>query len=138
MQESPVLLYDGGCGFCAANVQFVLRHDRKGTLRFAALQSPFGLAVAARHPELRGIDSMVWVDPAAPPAGERVSTRSEAALRVMRYLGGIWTIFTVARLVPRPLRDGVYDVIARHRHALARRRQCLTPAPGTRARFIDR
>jgi predicted DCC family thiol-disulfide oxidoreductase YuxK len=59
----PVLLYDGSCGFCAESVQLVLRHDRRGTLQFAALDGTFGREVLARHPELGQVDSVVWYDP---------------------------------------------------------------------------
>ena len=51
----PVLLYDGTCGFCAESVQLVLRHDRRGALQFAALDSSFGRAVLARHPEIAAV-----------------------------------------------------------------------------------
>ena len=84
---SPVLLYDGTCGFCARSVQLILRHDRRGTLRFAALQGGYGAEVRSRHPELAGIDSMVWVEPATPGNPERLWVRSGAALQMVRYLG---------------------------------------------------
>ena len=134
--EPPVLLYDGTCGFCAESVQLVLRHDRRGTLRFASLDGTFGRAVLARHPELARVDSMVWLDPARDHTPERLFTRSSAALRVARYLGGFWRLATVVGLMPRPVRDALYDLLARHRHQLTRGgRQCLVPTPDQRARF---
>jgi predicted DCC family thiol-disulfide oxidoreductase YuxK len=133
----PVLLYDGTCGFCADSVQLVLRHDRAGTLRFAALDSAFGRAVRDRHPELARVDSVVWYDPPSGGEGERVLTRSTAALRVARYLGGKWRLLTLARLIPSGIRDRAYDLVARHRHQLARGGpQCLVPTPEQRARFL--
>src|SRR5688500_7691993 len=57
--SSLVLLYDGTCGLCNGAVQLVLRHDRRGTLRFAPLQGEFGRAAFARHPEIQGVDSVV-------------------------------------------------------------------------------
>jgi predicted DCC family thiol-disulfide oxidoreductase YuxK len=137
--SGPVLLYDGSCGFCSNSVRFVLRHDRHGTLRFAALQSAFGQGVVARHPELRGIDSVVWFDESGGPAtapGLSVSVRSDAVLRVVDYLGGWWTVARILRLVPRPLRDAAYDLIARNRHRLSRA-DCLVPNAAERRRFID-
>jgi predicted DCC family thiol-disulfide oxidoreductase YuxK len=132
-----VLLYDGSCGFCAESVQLVLRHDRRGALRFAALDSIFGRAVLTRYPELARVDSMIWVEPASGGAGERVFTRSAAALRVARYLGGAWRLAGVTALIPRVLRDAVYDLVARHRHQLTRGGpHCLVPTPAQRARFL--
>ena len=97
----PVLLYDGTCGFCAESVQLVLRHDRRRTLRFAALQGAFGRTVRARHPELEGVDSVVWVEPPAEGRPEAVLVRSDAALRVARYLGGPFHLARLAR-APSP------------------------------------
>jgi predicted DCC family thiol-disulfide oxidoreductase YuxK len=129
------LLYDGTCGFCAASVRFVLHHERRHELRFAALESDLGAAIRARHPEVTGVDSMIWVEPS--PSGERVLTRSSAALRVARYIGGPWRALTLAYVVPRAIRDAVYDFVARHRHRLVRGpEQCYLPPPAARARFL--
>ena len=132
----PVLLYDGACGLCGATVAFVLRRDPGGALRFAPLGGPFAAAVAGRHPELAGADSVVWVD-APGTARERVHLRSGAALRVAAYLGGAWRVLGALRLVPRALRDAGYDLVARHRHRLAGARACVVPGPAERARFLE-
>ena len=134
----PVLLYDGSCGFCAESVQLVLRHDRRGTLRFAALDGAFGRQVRGRHPELDGIDSVVWVDPADDARPEQVLVRSDAALRVARYLGGPFRLARVAGLLPRSVRDAAYALVARHRHRLTGGGpRCLIPPPEVRERFLD-
>jgi predicted DCC family thiol-disulfide oxidoreductase YuxK len=132
--DAPVLLYDGSCGFCSATVQLVLGHDRRGTLRFAALQSPFSERVLAQHPELRGVDSVVWVD----LVKGQVLTRSAAGLRVAAYLGGMWRLALILWIVPRPIRDWGYDLFARHRHLVTRRAAlCMVPSPDVRHRFLD-
>lgn len=133
---APVLLYDGVCGFCNKSVQLILNHDRRGTLRFAALQSDYGRALLERHAELRGVDSVVFVEQA--PGGERVHTRSEAALKVAAYLGGFWKLFLAAKVLPRPLRDHCYDLFARNRYKFfGKYDACLLPPPEVRARFLD-
>ncbi len=132
----PVLLYDGACGFCGAAVRVVLRHDRRGTLRFASLAGAFAQGVVERHPELASADSMVWVEPATGGRGERVLTRSAAALRVAAYLGGAWRLLLAGWLVPRPARDAAYDLVARHRHRLAGA-ACVVPTAAERARFLE-
>jgi predicted DCC family thiol-disulfide oxidoreductase YuxK len=135
---APILLYDGTCGFCAWSVQLVLRHDRRQTLRFASLQGDYGTAVRSRHAELAGVDSIVWVEPDGKGDGEMVAVRSEAALRVARYLGGWWTVTRAGWLIPRPIRDALYDLIARHRHKLVGAgASCLLPGPEVRPRFLD-
>jgi predicted DCC family thiol-disulfide oxidoreductase YuxK len=136
-ERSAVLLFDGTCGFCARSVQFVLAHEgAERTLRFASLQSPTGADAKRRHRELDGVDSVIWLEASAP--GERAFVRSDAALMVLRYLGGGWSLLgALGTLVPRFVRDPVYDLIARHRHKLVAGASCLLPTPDQRARFID-
>lgn len=137
-QAAPVLLYDGVCGFCNQTVQMILHLDRRGTLRFAALQSDYGQRVVARHPSLKDVDSVVFVEPSTHGDEERVHVRSDAALKVVSYLGGPWKLFLVARLLPRRLRDFLYDSFARNRYKLfGKYDSCLLPAPEVRSRFLD-
>ena len=135
--HAVVMLYDGICGFCNGFVQRVLKYDTRGALRFAALQSGYAQAIIARHAELTGVDSVVWVVTSAGGA-EAVFTRSDAALRVAAYLGGPWRLLLVASVVPRPIRDLFYDLFARFRYRLfGKHDQCLLPSPDVRARFVD-
>jgi predicted DCC family thiol-disulfide oxidoreductase YuxK len=134
--DFPVLLYDGLCGFCNKTVQTILTHDRRGTMRFAALQSAYGEAVLARRPELQGVDSVVLVEGGRNDA-ERVFIRSDAALRIAAYLGGWWRLLLVFRVVPRAVRDFFYDLFARYRYRLfGKYDQCLVPSPEVRSRFV--
>jgi predicted DCC family thiol-disulfide oxidoreductase YuxK len=133
-----VLLFDGTCGFCARSVQFVLDHERGArTLRFATLQGPLGDVARRDRPELAGVDSMVWYEPSA--GGARVLVRSDAAIAVLRHLGGPWRWLAAAgRLVPRVVRDAAYDLVARNRYRIAGRgNACLLPTPEQRRRIVD-
>jgi predicted DCC family thiol-disulfide oxidoreductase YuxK len=137
MADAPVLLYDGICGFCNGAVQTILRLDRHGTLRFAALETDFGREVVARHPELADVDSVVFVDDPGGP-GERVTVKSAAALRVAEYLGGPWRALTVAGVIPSGVRDRLYDGFARVRYRIfGTHDTCPIPAPEVRARFVS-
>ena len=135
--SGPVLLYDGACGLCGTTVRLVLRHDRRGTLRFAALGGGYALAVVGRHPELAGADSMIWVEPGGAGRPEQVLVRSAAALRVARYLGGPWRLLLAVGFVPSPLRDAAYDLLARHRHRIPGAVACVVPTAEERARFLE-
>ncbi len=133
----PVVLYDGVCGFCNRAVQLILKYDRRGRLRFAALQSDYARGLLERHPELRGLDTVVLVEGAG-GAGERVYVKSAAALRVARYLGGFWKLFLAARLLPAPVRDYLYDQFARRRYRwFGKYDACMLPPPEVRGRFLD-
>lgn len=127
-----ILLYDGVCGLCDRFVQFVLRHDRHGTLKFATLQGPYGEGARSSLPGLADVDSLILVT----PSGAYV--RSAAALEVVRYLGGMWAALLVFYAVPRVLRDWVYDQVAKRRYRMfGRYDTCRIPEPATRARFLD-
>lgn len=141
----PILLYDGNCALCNGLVRFLLRHDPGGPLRFAPLESTIGDKLRAQHPELAGVDSVVWM---RGPAGQRgpeglpggrgeADVRSEAVLGALAYLGRPWNLLLVARLAPRPLRDAVYDWVARNRGRWFRRYDhCPLPPPGQLGRFL--
>ncbi len=133
----PVLLYDGVCGFCNWAVRTVLRFDRHGSLRFAALDSDFARAIIERHPTIQNVDSVVFVDEPGRP-GERVAVRSEAALRVAGYLGGPWKLLKVARIMPAALRDRLYDGFANIRYRVfGKYDSCPIPPQEVRGRFLD-
>jgi predicted DCC family thiol-disulfide oxidoreductase YuxK len=135
--REPVLLYDGDCGFCSETVQFILRHERRQTLRFAPLQGAFGAAVLVRHPTLRGQDSVVWLEPSHAGTPELVLIRSDAVLRVSGYLGGLWRVAVAARVIPRSWRDACYDFVARRRHRIpGLSSSCLRPDAANEDRFI--
>ena len=132
-RDAPLLLYDGICALCNGAVTFVLKRDRRGIVRFAALQGKTADAVRARHPSVESADSMVWVD-----VDGSVSTRSEAALAIGRYLGGFWgAMAATARVVPRPIRDWVYDLVARVRYRVfGKYDACPIPPAEHRERFL--
>jgi len=127
------VLFDGTCNLCNGSVQFILRRDPRARFRFASLQS----AVAQRLLAERGVagtlpDSIVLL------AGDRLRTKSAAALAIARGLRWPWPLLSVFWLVPWPLRDLVYDWIARNRHHwFGRREECWVPTPALRARFLD-
>lgn len=134
---ATVLLYDGVCGVCNWAVRTVLRFDPDGTLRFAALDSGYAKTIIDRHPAIRDVDSVVFVDAPGQPA-ERVAVRSAAALRVVDYLGGPWKLLKVARLMPAPLRDWFYDRFAAIRYRVfGKYDSCPLPPAEVRARFLD-
>jgi predicted DCC family thiol-disulfide oxidoreductase YuxK len=135
--SDPVLLYDGVCAVCNRSVRTILRFDRRCTLRFAALESDFAQAIIARHPSVKDVDSVVFVDDPGGP-DERVSVRWAAGLRVADYLGGPWKALAVTRVIPAPLRDWLYDRFAGIRYRVfGKYDSCPIPPPEVRARFLD-
>jgi predicted DCC family thiol-disulfide oxidoreductase YuxK len=136
---NPIILYDGVCGLCNRLVQFLLKHDREGRLHFASLQSEFAAKVLGRHGiDAKDLDTVHVVVNYDQP-GERVLQRSDAILRAGRELGGFWgTSSSIARVVPRPLRDIAYKLVATNRYRVfGKFDTCMLPDPSQRSRFID-
>lgn len=130
--DGPLVLYDGTCGLCSRSVQLILRHDRRGRFRFAALQSELGGALLARHGlPADALDTVVLVE------DDRAWTKSAAALRIARGMDGPWPLLRALGIVPRPVRDFFYDRLANNRYRIfGRVDACMLPPPEVRARFL--
>ena len=136
--DASWVLFDGECGFCDASVQWLLARDRRGRYRFGALQGASAAAVRLRHPELPPAEeTMVLVEAPGTPF-ERVRTRSDAALRILSGLGGLWRLAAAGRAIPPPLRDAAYRWVAkRRRRWFGRLESCRIPGAAERGRFLD-
>jgi predicted DCC family thiol-disulfide oxidoreductase YuxK len=132
MENMAIVLFDGLCNFCDASVSFMIENDPAGRFRFAASQSDAGIAAArAAGRDPATIASIVLID------GAGFHERSDAALRIAAGLRFPWRALAVLAVIPRGLRDGVYDVIARNRYRwFGRRERCTLPTPAVRARFL--
>lgn len=130
--DFPILLFDGVCNLCQSSVQWVLQRDKSGVFRFAALQSDTG----RKHLERFGLnaekfDTVVLVD------GDRIFTRSDAALEIVRRMGSPWSWLSVLRWIPRPFRNAVYNWVARNRYRwFGRKQECWLPRPEWKERFL--
>ena len=132
MSTRPLLLFDGECSLCSSAVQFVLRHERDQELQFAPLQS----AVAQRLLSEHGLDPAA-LDTLVVLADGRALVRSDAALELARNMGP-WRLLRGLRVVPRFVRDAVYNWIARHRYRwFGKLEACWMPRPKDRERFVD-
>ena len=133
-----IFLYDGVCGLCNRCVQFILKRDARGDIRFASLQSEFAKRALARHGasvvDLDTVYVLVISD-----RGESLLARSDAALFLLREIGGILRVgATVLGWLPRRVRDWGYNVVARNRYRVfGRYETCPVPSESVRARFLD-
>jgi predicted DCC family thiol-disulfide oxidoreductase YuxK len=143
-----VVFFDGICGLCNGFVDFALARDRKGVFRFATLQGEtFAAAMGAAGlaPETpqggaagaEGGTDGEWMKSIVLWDHRGFHRKSDAALRVIASLGGVWRLSGVLWAIPRPMRDLVYDYIARNRYRwFGKRETCRMPAPSERARFL--
>jgi predicted DCC family thiol-disulfide oxidoreductase YuxK len=132
IEAGPVVLFDGYCHLCDGTVDWILRHDRARVFRFAPLQSPTGRRLLKRHGlPLDRFDTVVLVE------GARAWTRSAAAVEVLRRIPRWRALGSALHLLPRPLRDAGYALVARLRYRIwGRRSSCTLPAPEHADRFL--
>jgi predicted DCC family thiol-disulfide oxidoreductase YuxK len=129
----PLLLYDGACVLCHRAMRVVLKRDRSRSSRFAPLHGETAAAFLTEHPELAGIDSMIWID-----ENGQAFTRSAAALAIAGHLGGGFAALgLLASIVPTLLRDALYESIATARYRVFGRYDACPVPPGEyRGRFL--
>ncbi|WP_407269109.1 thiol-disulfide oxidoreductase DCC family protein [Radiobacillus sp. PE A8.2] len=127
-----IILFDGECNFCDSSVQFIIKRDPKGYFKFASLQSDIGQQLLKEHKVDADINSFVLVD------DDSCYFRSSAALRVCRRLKAPWKIFSTLIIVPRPIRDYFYNIIANNRYKwFGKKDSCTLPPPEIRKRFLS-
>ena len=129
--QQPIIFLDGMCAMCNRFVDLVLRADSRGVFRFSPLQGDTASDLLPSLPPDPRDWSMIYVN-------ERgVHSESDASLEVYRRLGGIWWPVSLARLVPRWIRNPIYRVIAQNRYRwFGTRDSCRVPTEDQRDRFL--
>ena len=128
-EDRPVILFDGVCNLCTGSVRFVIERDSRRQFRFASLQSAAAERLLGSRDQL---ESMVLV------AGGKVYRKSTAALLIARRLDGLWPLLAAFLVIPKFLRDAVYDWIGSRRYRMFGKRDvCWTPKPELAERFLD-
>ncbi|MCZ6469153.1 MAG: thiol-disulfide oxidoreductase DCC family protein [Candidatus Dadabacteria bacterium] len=131
--QNPVILFDGVCNLCNRSVQFIINRDPSGIFRFAPLQSETGKNLLSKFdlPNDK-FDSIILVE------NNEYYLRSTAALKILQRLGALWKIVYVFMLVPRPVRDYIYDIVARNRYKwYGKRAECMIPSSDIESRFLE-
>jgi predicted DCC family thiol-disulfide oxidoreductase YuxK len=133
MEEKPLILFDGVCNFCNYWVNFAIRRDRKKKLRFTSLQGETAKKILPAFSIRPGdLASVILVD------NGKVYTQSSAAFRIAKYLDGGWKLFYGLMIIPKFIRDFLYNIIARNRYKwFGKKDACMVPTPQLRDRFLD-
>ena len=130
--DDNVILFDGVCVFCSRWIRFVATRDVDRRFRFTPIQSAYGTRLAQTF----------GIDPDDPDTnavihGGRAHLKSDAALTVLSNLPR-WGWTRALFLVPKPLRDVVYGLVARNRYRIfGRYDACFVPDAEMRARVIE-
>lgn len=132
ISNNAILIFDGYCNLCSGIVQFIIKRDKKDFFRFVALQSdrasqillPFNLP-------LNYSDSVILI------LDDKVFLKSDAAIKIALKLSGFWFLFSALKIIPKPIRDFFYDLIAKHRYSLfGKKEECMIPSEQNRNKFI--
>ncbi len=132
-RNKKVILFDGICNLCNSSVQFIITHDRKKSFLFASLQSDVATKIMFQlnQNENENFDSIVLIE------NEMVYFKSDAALRIAKELNGIIKLCYIFIIIPRPLRDVIYDYIAKNRYKwYGKKESCRLPSPAEADRFL--
>ena len=132
-ENKKLILFDGVCNLCNGAIQFVIKRDKEDTFRYAALQSEIGKKlIAEKGIDTSKVDSIILIEP-----GVAYFTKSDAALRIAQEFGGLWKALGVFTWIPRTIRDGVYDFVAKNRYKwFGREDACMIPTPELQAKFL--
>lgn len=135
---NPIVLYDGVCGLCNRLNQFLLKRDRHDRFRFASLQSGLAESLTLRHgADAKELDTVyVVVDHDRP--SEHLLARSDAIIYLLAQLGGVWKLMGATKILPKSLRDAVYNLVARNRYRVfGKHDSCLLPEPKHKDKFLE-
>ncbi|MGP4072005.1 thiol-disulfide oxidoreductase DCC family protein [Piscibacillus sp. B03] len=132
VKERGTILFDGVCNLCNGIVQFVLKRDKRDHFQFASLQSDAGIQVLENYQLNQGLDTFVYV------YKNKAYTKSSAALYVLKGLGGIWKILFIFIIIPKFLRDPIYNWIARNRYKwFGKKDECMLPRREFKHKFLE-
>ena len=133
MVGPKIILFDGICNFCNYWVSFIIRHDRKKQFQFASLQSEFAKQyIPENKTNASNFQSVILLE------GNTIRTKSTAALHIIKHLDFPWNLCTVGIIVPKFIRDYLYDVIARRRYQwFGKSDTCSVPTEAVQDRFIS-
>lgn len=128
--DRPVFIFDGYCVLCSTGVAFIMKHDKRARVRFLSAQSDLGKGIYAFLQKPLD-DSYIFIDASG------VHTKTDGWFQVARTLGGGWRLWTVFQLIPRPIRDWAYDVLARNRYKwFGKSAQCAILSEEQRSRLV--
>lgn len=133
MSAQPVILFDGVCNLCNRSVQYVIKHDPAASFKFASLQSNTGQQLLRQYNiATNDMYSFVLIKDG------KAFTRSTAALKVAKDLKGLIKLLYGFIIVPKFIRDAVYNIIAKNRYRwFGKRNECMIPTPSLKERFLN-
>lgn len=128
-----LVLFDGVCNFCNFWIQFALKHDKKGKLKFGSLQGTTAQQILPQYNiDPAVLTSVIFIEDGI------AYKESTAALKVCRHLDGAWKLLYALIIIPAFIRDGIYKWVGRNRYKwFGKQESCMLPTAEQRARFVE-
>jgi predicted DCC family thiol-disulfide oxidoreductase YuxK len=128
-----IVLFDGQCNLCNGAVQFIIRHDKKNRFVFASLQSEVAKKLLNEIQAPSSLDTIVLIK------GNKHFKKSDAVLEIAKNLSGLWPMVHGVKIIPRFLRDVLYNWVAKNRYTwFGKRNSCLSPSPEFIDKFLEK
>ena len=141
VEDRPIIFFDGDCVLCNGFVDFLLQIDLDGLFYLSPLQGETARRYLPPLPHNREEWSIYYFDATQASSHDREHTvlycQSDAVIQICRRLGGLWSLVSLGRTIPSPVRDAVYRLVARNRYRLlGQRSTCRMPTDAERSRFL--
>jgi predicted DCC family thiol-disulfide oxidoreductase YuxK len=131
-KDHKIILFDGVCNLCNGAVTYIIKRDKKNLFKLAALQSEIGRELTSKfNIDTSKVDSIILID------GEKHYEKSSAALRIAKYLSGAYPLLFGFMVVPKFIRNAVYDYIAKNRYKwFGKKESCMIPTAELKSKFL--
>lgn len=132
-ENKKIILFDGVCNLCDNTVQFIIKHDKKDIFRFVTLQSELGQQII-KHigVDITKTDSIILYEP-----GEAYYYKAQAALKIAKELGGIFSLLNIFSILPNVITNSIYDYVANNRYKwFGKKEACMIPTPELKSKFL--
>ena len=131
-KDQKIILFDGVCNLCNGAVTYIIKRDKNNVFKFAALQSEIGQELISKfNIDTSKVDSIILID------GEKHYEKSSAALHIAKQLSGAYPLLFGFMVVPKFIRNSVYDYIAKNRYKwFGKKESCMIPTLELKSKFL--
>lgn len=128
---AKIILFDGNCNFCNQNILFIIKRDKHNHFKFCSLQNETASTLLNKYNIPLDENSLVLIEDV------NAYTKSTAALRISRHLTFPWKLLYCLTIIPKPLRDFIYTIVANNRYKIVKQRnKCIIPTNEVKKKFL--
>ena len=133
INDKIIILFDGVCNLCIKSVKFIIKNDSNDVFRLAAIQSPEGQEIIKNFSiDVKKIDSIILIK------NKKIKFKSSAVLTALRYLNTLWKVLFIFYIIPYPIRDFFYTMIAKIRYNIfGKQKSCMLPSENLKSKFLS-